>query len=134
MSPAPESDARDEGFDDFLDAIAAGDPYYLECANGHGSLPPRRACPECGDRSLRTEPLPEPGEIVTYTVTHVSLPAFADDTPYATAIADFGPVRLTGVVYGVEPDGVETGQAVEAAVGESAANGERFVALQVTSA
>ena len=42
--------ARDGAYDDFLDAIEAGEGYYLECENGHGWLPPRRVCPECGSR------------------------------------------------------------------------------------
>src|SRR6056297_1929720 len=37
-----DTDYHDEGYDDWLDAIEDGDGYYLECENGHGSLPPRR--------------------------------------------------------------------------------------------
>lgn len=89
-------DVRNEGFDDWLDAVAAGDPYYLRCPNGHGSLPPRRVCPHCGSPDLVEESLPKRGEVETYTETYVAAPSFTDDAPYTVAIADFGPVQITG--------------------------------------
>ena len=89
---------RDEGFDEFLDALADGEGYYVECANGHGSLPPRRVCPHCGSTVLVDEPLPETGEVVTHTQVYVPTPAFAEDAPYVNAVVDFGAVRLTGQV------------------------------------
>lgn len=121
------SDPRDEGFDDFLDAVAAGEGYYLECPDGHGSLPPRRACPRCGSQELVEEPLPATGEVETYTTIHVATPEFADDTPYVTAVAGFGPVRLTGMLRGVEAEAVETGMTVAPGVGETETTGERVL-------
>jgi len=53
-------------------------------------------CPECGSATLSEEALAETGTVETYSVVHVAGPQFADDTPYVNAIADFGPVRLTG--------------------------------------
>lgn len=130
MSDSGNPEVRDAGFDDFLDAIAAGEGYYLECSDGHGSLPPRRACPRCGDTELAERPLDDRGEVVTFTLVHVATPQFDDDVPYVTAIADFGPVRLTGIVRGTEPEAVELGQAVEPAVEESATTGERLLVLR----
>ncbi|RKD95355.1 Zn-ribbon domain-containing OB-fold protein [Halopiger aswanensis] len=124
------SGVRDAGFDEWLDAAADGEAYYLECADGHGSLPPRRICPECGSTELDERPLPDTGEIETYTVTHVATPSFEDDAPYATAIADFGPVRLTGQVTGVDPEAVERGLEVEIAVTVSETTGERVVSFR----
>ena len=69
-------------------------------------------CPECGSASLSEEPLAGTGTIETHSVVHVAGPRFADDTPYATAIADFGPVRLTGVLRGVAADELAIGDAV----------------------
>ncbi|MFB6136515.1 MAG: Zn-ribbon domain-containing OB-fold protein [Halobacteriaceae archaeon] len=123
-------DARDAGFDDFLDALADGDGYYLRCSNGHGSLPPRRVCPECGDRTLEERPLPDGGEVVTFTVVRVATPRFADDVPYVTAVAEFGDVRLTGVLRGVDPDDAARGLAVEATVEETQTTGERLLAFR----
>ena len=117
---------RDLGYDDFLDALAEGEPFYLESESGNGYLPPRRIDPESGDREFTEKPLPDTGEILTSTVTHVAGPPFAEDAPYVVAIADFGPVRLTGQVRGVEREAVEIGQAVSATVGTNEA-GERLV-------
>jgi len=117
---------REEGYDELLDAIADGEGYYLECGEGHGSLPPRRVCPHCGDRALTETPLPEAGEVQTYTTVSVAAPQFAEDAPYTTAVASFGPVRLTGIVD-AEPDAVEVGISVEPAIGESDTRGERYV-------
>ncbi|ESP89219.1 Zn-ribbon domain-containing OB-fold protein [Candidatus Halobonum tyrrellensis] len=105
---------RATGYDEWVEALAAGQGFYLACSNGHGSLPPRRVCPDCESRDLSEEPLPEAGEVVTFSELHVAAPAFADETPYVTAIADFGPVRLTGVVRGVDADAVDVGLAVGA--------------------
>jgi hypothetical protein len=106
------SDVRDAGYDDLLDALAAGEGYYLACERGHGSLPPRLACPDCGSRELTEEPLPDSGELVTYTLITVATPSFEDDAPYVTAVVDFGPVKLTGHLRGVDPEDVETGLVV----------------------
>lgn len=108
-----------DGHDEFLDALESDDGYYLECANGHGSLPPRAVCPHCGDRDLTEAALPETGDIESYTVVHVPTPAFADDAPYVTAVADFGAVRLTGRVL-ADADDVEIGDAVSASAGGEA--------------
>jgi len=102
-----------QGYDEFTAALESDDGYYLECANGHGSLPPRRVCPHCGDRDLSEAPLPEEGEVLSYTVVHVPTPAFAGEAPYATAVAEFGSVRLTGRVA-AGPDDVSTGMEVSA--------------------
>lgn len=124
------SDARDAGYDDWLEAVEEGEAYYLECPEGHGSLPPRQVCPDCGATDLEETPLPEVGEIATFTITHVPTPSFADDAPYTVAVADFGPVRITGQVVGVEPEAVETGTTVELEVAASETTGESVLALR----
>ncbi|WP_135820042.1 Zn-ribbon domain-containing OB-fold protein [Halostella litorea] len=129
MSDDPTG-ARDAGYDDFLDAAEAGEAYYLSCPEGHGSLPPRTVCPDCGDPDLAEEPLPAAGEVETFTVAHVATPAFADDAPYVTAIARFGPVRLTGQLRGVDPDEAEAGLPVELAVEASETTGRRLLAFR----
>lgn len=125
MSP----ETRNAGFDDFVDAVASGDGYYLECAEGHGWLPPRRVCPECGSRELTEEPLPEAGTVETHTTVRIAAPSFADDAPYATAIVDFGSVRVTAKFDG-DPETIETGLTVELDVGESATTGERILTVR----
>ncbi|WP_339104533.1 Zn-ribbon domain-containing OB-fold protein [Haloterrigena salinisoli] len=122
-----ESETRDAGFDEWLDAAEEGAAYYLACPNDHGSLPPRRVCPDCGVTDLEEASLPETGEIRTFTVTHVPTPAFEEDAPYATAVADFGPVRITGQVVGIDTEDVESGLEVEIEVTVSETTGERVL-------
>lgn len=124
------SDARDDGYDDFMDALEDGDPSYLECENGHASLPPRRICPECASSVLEEKPLPDSGELLTYNVTHVPTPAFADDVPYVLGIAEFGDVRLTGQIR-AEKEDVEIGLMVTAGTEESDTDGERYIAFDL---
>ena len=110
-------DARDAGFDDFLDAVEAGDPYYLESPSGNGWLPPRQFDPETGERDLEEKELPDTGEVLTTTVTNVAGPSFAEDTPYVVAVAQFGPVRITGQLPGSDPPDI--GDEVRLSVGEN---------------
>lgn len=117
--------ARDGEYDDLLDAIEEGDGYYLECPEGHGSLPPRRVCPDCRGRELSEEPLPESGAVETWTEVSVPTPAFSEDAPYVTAIVDFGPVRLTGILRGIDAADVEHGTTVGVGVGELVTTGQR---------
>lgn len=96
---------HDAGYDEWLDALAGGEGYALRCSEGHGSLPPRRVCPECGSTDLSRASLPDTGTVETFSVVHVPSPRFAEDAPYVTAIVDVGPTRLTGVLRGVDIDG-----------------------------
>lgn len=122
---------RDEGYDDFLDELSAGSGYYLECPEGHGSLPPRRVCHECGRRELTKRDLPETATIVAHTVVHVPTPRFVDDAPYVTAIADFDAVQLTGQVVGVDPDAVENGTTVTPDVDRTETDDDRLVTFEI---
>ncbi|NUC73152.1 Zn-ribbon domain-containing OB-fold protein [Haloterrigena sp. SYSU A558-1] len=122
-----DSETRDAGFDEWLDAAEEDRAYYLACPNDHGSLPPRRVCPDCGATELEDLELPDSGEIRTFTVTHVPTPAFEEDAPYATAVARFGPVRITGQVVGIDLEDVETGLEVEIEVTVSETTGERVL-------
>ena len=116
---APASNAA---YDEWLDALAEGEGYALACPEGHGSLPPRRVCPECGSTALSEEPLAETGAVETYSVVHVAGPRFSDDAPYVNAIADFG--------IDPAPDAVEIGDRVAVGVEERATDGEPLVAFR----
>ena len=107
-----------DGYDQAIEAIGAGEPYALECPNGHHSMPPRRVCPECGESELEEVDIPTSGELLTYNVTQVPTPDFADDVPFVLGIAEFGGVRLTGRVQ-ADADEVEVGIPVELGLGES---------------
>ena len=134
MSDGVEPNA-DHG--EWLDALADGEGFALVCPEGHGSLPPRRVCPECGAADLSREPLRETGTVETCSVVHVPSPRFADDAPYASAVVDFGPTRLTGIVRDGDgddgadgPPEVAIGDAVTVTAGERATDGERLVVFR----
>ena len=120
----------DEGFDEWLHAFVADDGYYVECGNGHGHLPPRRVCPDCGSTEFSEEELPESGVVETITTVHVPAPAFEADAPYDTAVVDFGPARITGIVVDAEPGTVEIGDEVAADVGASETTGKDVLVLR----
>jgi uncharacterized OB-fold protein len=120
---------RDEGYDDLLGAIGTGEGFYLSCANGHGYLPPRRVCPDCGSTELEETPLAETGEVLSRTVVHVPPPRFEDDAPYATLVAEFGPVRVTGIVLDGE-SAPEVGDAVRPVVRTSETRDDRLLAFE----
>lgn len=122
--------ARDGAYDDLLDGIEDGQGQYLECANGHGWLPPRRICPECGSRDLTETDLPESGEVVSWTEITVAAPRFADDAPYITALANFGPVQITGMLRDVDAEDVEVGMPVGIDVGERVTTGDRAIVFR----
>jgi uncharacterized OB-fold protein len=123
-------EVQDAGYADLVDAIAEGEGYYVECENGHGTLPPRHVCPKCGSQELSEQSLPESGEIETFTVIHATTPAFSDDTPYVTVVVNFGPVQMTGQVRGQDPDSVETGMTVTPDVVETETTGDRLIGFQ----
>lgn len=118
------------GYDELLDAVEAGAGYYYECERGHGALPPRRVCPRCGSADLDESPLPAVGEVETHTTVHVATPQLVDDVPYLTAIARFGPVRVTGFLRGVDPDAAAVGMTVAISVEPTETTGERALALR----
>ncbi|MFW6321147.1 MAG: Zn-ribbon domain-containing OB-fold protein [Halohasta sp.] len=123
-------DDRPATYDEWLDAIEAGEGFYLESPDGYGSLPPRRVCPHTGSTDLSQEPLPETGTVETYSVVHVGATAFADDTPYISAVVDFGPVELTGIVRGVDPEAVAVGDEVTVAVETRETTDDRLVVFR----
>lgn len=122
--------AGEAGYDEWIAALDEGEGYYLACPNGHGSLPPRRRCPHCHSGELTEQSLPDSGTITTFTETQVPIPSFADDAPYVVAIVDFGDVRLTGQLRGVDPSAVEIGQVVTPEIVERETTGEPLVAFR----
>lgn len=122
--------ARDGGYDDFLDALAAGEGYGLVCSNGHGWVPPRRICPTCGSREFTESDLPDSGEVIARTTIHVPAPQFEDDTPYVLAIVDLGQFSVTGQVATAGSGDVHRGLEVRPTILESATDGSRFLGFE----
>ncbi len=121
--------ARDAGYDDFLDAVEAGEPFYLAGETG-GWLPPRRVDPETGAADLEQRPLPATGEVLTHTLVNVAAPDFADDVPYVVAVVDFGPVNVTGQLRGIDHEDVDVGRSVALAVGRTETTGDRVLVFE----
>jgi uncharacterized OB-fold protein len=72
----------------------------------------------CGEGELTERPLGDDETVLTYTVVHVPTPQFEGEAPYVTAIAEFGAVRLTGILDG-DPEGAAVGMAVAPDVDDS---------------
>ncbi|EJN57932.1 hypothetical protein HSB1_33490 [Halogranum salarium B-1] len=83
-------------------------------------------CPKCGSTHLVEKPLPDTGTVSTYTEIQVTTAEFAGETP-VVAIADFGPVQLTGRVL-AEGNDIALGVRVSPTVTTSQA-GERHLAF-----
>lgn len=113
------------GYEEWLDALADGEGFYLQGPNG-ATVPPATTA---ASGSLERRPLPDTGSVEAASAIQVPHPDFADDAPYAIAVASFGPVRLTGQVRGIDPAEVERGLAVEATA-VSSADGDRLVGLE----
>ncbi|ELZ27290.1 nucleic-acid-binding protein containing a zn-ribbon [Halogeometricum pallidum JCM 14848] len=120
----------DHGYDEWVEALGTDEAFYLECPDGHGSLPPRRTCPHCGATELTETPLPAEGTVETYTEVHVAGPDFAGQTPYVTAIASFGAVRLTGVLRDATAEGVDVGDTVGVETAENPDTGDATVVFR----
>ena len=121
-----------ERYGQFLDAVADGEGYYLVDRDGDGFLPPKvtDAFGSAGDLTRR--PLPETGKIEAVTVVSVPPSGFADDVPYALAVVDMGPVRLTGQVCGADPEAVAVGQTVSPTVLTAETTDERLLGFTPT--
>jgi uncharacterized OB-fold protein len=84
----------------FFAALDSGDLLAAACEDcGKRLVPPRPACYACGSRSLRVEPQPKTGTVVSYTEVRTPPPALADRAPYTVAIVELDSgARLTGRV------------------------------------
>ena len=120
----------DRGYDEWMDALGTDGAFYLRCPEGHGSLPPRRTCPHCGATELAETPLPESGTVETFSEVHVAGPDFAGQTPYVTAIASFGDVRLTGVLRDASEDDLAVGLSVGVGTAENPDTGKETVVFR----
>ena len=80
-------------------------------------FPPRESCPECRRKSIgkmKNLYLEGKGEIITYSIIHVSPGEFEEQVPYPIAIVKLneGP-QVTGQIVDCDPDEVKIGMKVE---------------------
>jgi acetyl-CoA acetyltransferase/uncharacterized OB-fold protein len=101
-------------FDAFVDDLASGDGWALDCEScGERTLPPRRVCPACGSSAMTRTPLSGRGTVLTFTEITITIPKFHGETPYTVVLVelDEGP-RLTGQLRDATADDVAIGDAV----------------------
>lgn len=103
-----------EWYDAFTDGIAAADARFLACEScGHGTLPPRQVCPECGSTRMSETPMSGRGEILTFTEISVTIPKFQGETPYTVALAEVdGGCVVTGQIRDSTADDIAIGDEV----------------------
>lgn len=118
-------------FDDFAAAIDAGEAHYLACeACGEATLPPREICPDCGGTDLTETPLPERGEVLSFTEISVTIPKFQGETPYTCVLAEVADgLSLTGQLRGGTAEAVAIGDEVVVGV-ESRESGTPVVTFR----
>ncbi len=111
--PSPDPDTRP-----FWDACKEHELRAQRCsACGRFRWPPQGVCPSCYSWDYEWTKLPETGKVVSFVVVHyVSVPAFAEDAPYAIAnIAIDGTddkVQLTSNVIDIPWEEVKVGMPV----------------------
>lgn len=69
-------------------------------------------CPYHGSTQLEETDTPEASALTPYTQVSVPTPQFAEDAPYITAIASFGPVDVTGILNDTASKHVDIGNDV----------------------
>jgi uncharacterized OB-fold protein len=91
--------------------------YRLEASKcvscGEISYPPRLTCNKCRSRRFDTVVLKDTGKLLTYTVTRVGPPGFADLTPYAVGIVELDDgIRIMAQIADCDFDRLAVGQRV----------------------
>lgn len=78
------------------------------------TVPPRSACPRCGNAGLSWIQLPSRGRLVTYTVIHMPPAQFQTLAPYAIGIVEFAKgTRLPGMIRNVKFENLRIGMELQ---------------------
>ena len=76
-------------------------------------LPPRPLCTKCFSTDFEWVKLSGRGQLLSYTVIHISPPQFESIVPYIVGIVKLGEgLRLPGMIRGVEPEKIRVGIAL----------------------
>ncbi|MCK5563360.1 Zn-ribbon domain-containing OB-fold protein [Candidatus Bathyarchaeota archaeon] len=95
----------------FYKLIAEGKLMAAKCRQcGKLFVPPRPMCTDCYSKDLEWTQLKGEGELLTYTIIHVSPKQFESMVPYAVGIVKLteGP-KLPGMICDIEPDKISVG-------------------------
>jgi len=95
----------------FYKLIAEGKLMAAKCKQcGKLFLPPRPMCTNCYSKDLEWTQLKGEGQLLTYTVIHVSPKQFQDMIPYAVGIVKLTEgLQLPGMIRNIEPDKIRVG-------------------------
>ena len=95
----------------FYKFIGEGKLMAAKCNKcGNMLLPPKPICPKCLTKDLSWKEAKKKGELLAYTVVHVSPAQFQSMAPYVLGIVrlDDGP-NLIGMIRGIEADKIKIG-------------------------
>ncbi len=108
------SETRPFTIDSFYKYIGEGKLMAAKCKScGTILLPPRPACSKCLSKELQWIPVKPAGELLTYTVIHVSPKEFESKAPYALGIVRFdNGGQLLGMIRDIEPTKLQVGMNV----------------------
>jgi len=100
-----------EGFYKF---VSEGKLMAAKCSKcGTMLLPPRPLCTKCFSTDFEWVKLSGRGELLSYTVIHISPPQFESMAPYTVGIVKLEEgLRLPGMIRGVEPEKIRVGMAL----------------------
>ncbi len=76
-------------------------------------VPPKPMCPECFSKDLKWRELPKRGNLLTYTIIHVSPKRFQHLTPYAVGILELeNDAQLPGMIRSVDLKDITVGMSL----------------------
>jgi hypothetical protein len=105
-------------YEEFADAVAAGEGEYLACEScGETALPPRELCPACGSASLARRTFSDRGTVLSFTEISVTIPKFHGETPYTVLLVEMDEgIALSGQLREASAGDVAIGDEVEVGV------------------
>ncbi len=105
------SEVRPFTIDSFYKFVGEGKIMAAKCNKcGAMMLPPKPVCTKCYSKDLTWVPVPNKGNLLTYTVIHVAPKQFEAQAPYHIGIVKLGQgLQLLGMIRGVEPNQIKIG-------------------------
>jgi len=102
------------GIESFYKFVGEGKLMGVKCNKcGEVMLPPRPVCTKCYSKDLQWVELKGRGQLLTYTVIHVSPKQFEALAPYPVGIVKLEDgSQLLGMIRGVEPDKIKVGMSL----------------------
>jgi uncharacterized OB-fold protein len=104
-------DENSLSIEEFYNRCSQGSLYITrckDCAKTYGS--PRKVCPKCGSQNMICSPSEGKGELLTWTVIHVTTPMFQEQIPYIVGIVKLKEGgKLLTLIKNIEPEILKQG-------------------------